>query len=206
MFYKKVFTIINLSFTGAAFLLLIIGVFNFGYSLWMGTISILLAFLSVIVLVIPDLLGYVRKTAISVFGSREEKDILAHFSDVYFAEIFAGHISAQLDLNSESQMTGFADSLKNMFGKDVVPGLEGFYPEVSEEQWNSYLDLLGDAGKDAMRYVFFPETRGNPDSAQIAQKLKEEYPFMTGVTLRGLIGWWQVFKSRMEQQNRADGI
>ncbi len=203
MFYKKVNTIVSLSLAGGTILFLL-GFFIFLFTPWLGIFCGLLALLFTLVAMNPDLLNLVRRIAISRFGSHEENDILAHFADVFFAKIITSNISAQLDVKNESDMVAFADALKNMFGEDVLLDIKKFYSEVSEPQWENFFNSLIRVGKDAMHYVFFPETNGNLNPTQAAQKLKEQYPFMTEDTLRKLIEWWGRFKAKMEWQNQAD--
>ncbi len=65
MYYKKLFTIVNLSIAGTALLFLVIGASGFSFSL----LFLPLAFLLVIIFIIPDLLNLVKRIAISRFGS-----------------------------------------------------------------------------------------------------------------------------------------
>lgn len=201
MYYKKLFTIVNLSIAGTAFLFLVIGASGFSFSL----LFLPLAFLTVIIFIIPDLLSLVRRVAISRFGSHEENDILSHFADLFFGKIVFSNISTQLDVKNEPQMTAFAEALKNMFGEDVLPDMKKLYPEVSEQQWEGFFNSLVSAGKNAMHLVFFPEASENQNPAQIVQKLKEQHPFMAENTTGRLVEWWRRLKSKMEWQNRVDG-
>jgi hypothetical protein len=199
MHYKKLFTIVNLSIAGTAFLFLVIGASGFSFSL----LFIPLTFLIVMIFVNPDLLNLVRRIAISRFGSHEENDILSHFADVFFGKVVVSNVSAQLDIKNEPQMIAFADALKHMVGGDVLPDMKKFYPEVSEQQWDVFFNSLVSAGKNAMQHVFFPGENQNP--TQIVQTLKEQYPFMAENTAGRLVEWWRRLKSKMEWQNRVDG-
>lgn len=201
MYYKKLFTIVNLSIAGTAFLFLVIGASGFSFSL----LFLPLAFLTVIIFIVPDLLSLVRRIAISRFGSHEENDIMSHFADLFFGKIVFSNISTQLDVKNQPQMTAFAEALKNMFGEDILPDMKKLYPEVSEQQWEVFFNSLVNSGKSAMNLVFFPEPSENQNATQIVQKLKEQHPFMAENTAGRLVEWWRRLKSKMEWQNRVDG-
>lgn len=206
MYYKKVFFLVNLFFGGGSLLFLIFGTTLVLNGIWIMVVSLVFSFLFFTVYIFPELLNVAKVFAISRFGSRNDNDLMSHFAEMYFMQIFEGRISTQVDITDEEQMTGFADGLIKMFSSSVLAEMAKFYPDVSEQYWVSALNSLVRVEKDVMLHIFFPNTYGGLDLISPDEKLKEKYPFMSKNILRQLIRWWKNFKIKMEWQDRVDGI
>jgi len=206
MHYKKINNFVNLFFAGGSFLFLIIGITFVPFGLWIMVSSFVLSFILFSVFIFSELLNFAKAFAISKFGSREDNDLLSHFSDLFFAMTFAGRISTQVDITNEEQMTVFADGLINMYGSEVMAEARKFYPELSEQYWISNFSTLAAVEKSVMLHVFFSDTYGGLDPIKPEKKLIEKFPFMSQNTLKEIIIWWKRFKLKMEWQDRVDGI
>jgi hypothetical protein len=202
--YKKLFLILHIVTWGA--LLLVYLNFIFWSSSDMAFYLFMVGILYFVLLAsVPGIMEKEKQILVARFGSREDQEVNAHVADLFFRRLLAGRIAAQLDPTDEDQMSAFAGGLKGMYGEEVASRIQGFYPELSIERIDAFLDVCVKIGKEAMFYVFFPEKHGGADQAAPEAKIAGQYPFLSPALIRRIYLWWKKFRARLEWQARVEG-
>ena len=204
MAYKKIFLLFHLVTWGGLLLVYLNFVFwsssDLAFYLFMVGILyfILLAY-------VPAILKKQKRILVASFGSREDQDLQAHVAEAFFRKVLNGGIIAQLDPKDEAQLVAFAEGLKGMYGEEVASLIQGFYPELSVDRIDAFLDVCVRVGKEVMFYVFFPEKHGGADQAVAQARLAEQYAFLSPALIRRLYLWWQRIKAGQEREISVHG-
>jgi len=202
--YKKLFLIFHIVTWGGLLLIYL----NFVF--WSSTDLAFYLFIAgilyfVLLASVPGIIKKEKQILVASFGSREDNDVKAHVAELFFRKVLSGRIITQLDPRNEDQLTVFAENLKGIYGEEVASRIGSFYPDLSPERIDAFMDVCVKIGKEIMFYVFFPERRGGADQAAAEAKLAGLYPFLSSASIRRIYLWWKNFKAKQEWQARVEG-
>ncbi len=193
--YKRLFLLFHLATWGGLLLVYLNFVFwsssDIAFYLFIAGILYFVLLASV-----PGIIEKEKQILVASFGSREDQDLQAHVAEVFFRQVLNGRIVAQLDPGDEDQVTAFAESLKGLYGEEAAFRIAPFYPDLSPQRIDAFLDMCVKIAKETMMYVFFPEKRGGADQATAAAKLASQYPFLSPALRQRIYRWWKQVKAR----------
>ena len=196
MSYKKIFLLFHLATWGGLLLIYLNFVFwsssDLAFYLFIAGILYFVLLAS-----FPAILEKQKRILVASFGSREDQDLQAHVAEAFFRRVLNGRIIAQLDPGDEAQLVTFAENLKGMYGEEVASRIGTFYPDLSPQRIDAFMDVCVKIAKEAMFYVFFPERRGGVDQAVAQAGLADQYAFLSPILIRRLYRWWQRIKARL---------
>jgi hypothetical protein len=206
MDYRQITFLVSGFFATGSLVFFLAGILFVPFGIAVMVFFFLLAFLFFIVLITPEWRKMTEIYVVSRFGSRKDNDLLEHFGNIFFSQMINAKIATQVNITSEDEMMVFADGLINMFGPNSIENARFYYPDVADDYWKVCLVSLLSLEKNIMLKVFFPEKHGDLIPEKTEEEFAINYPYLHRNTLYQLIKWWRTFKTKMEWQDRMDGI
>jgi hypothetical protein len=203
--YKKIFLLFHLATWGGLLLIYV----NFVF--WSSTDIAFYLFIAgilyfILLASVPRIIEKEKQILVASFGSREDDDVKAHVADLFFRKVLSGRILTQLDPRNEDHLVTFAENLKGIYGDEVIPRMQHFYPDIPDQRIDEFLNVCAKIGKETMFYVFFPEKRGGADQTTAEAKIAGMYPFLSPALVRRIYLWWKKLQAKLERQARVDGL